>query len=209
MASVPQAVPQSAIRRYSNTAVLLHWTTVLLVVAQALLGFAFADLAQGAERAELFTWHKTVGPLILVITLVRLSYRIANPPPPYSADLPKWERIAGTWNHRLFYLLLIVMPLTGLAAVSSRTSGAFTKLAFGIPFPVIPGISRSLGDSFRELHAVLALTLIGLIVLHAAAALKHQFIDRLPAAGRMPPFQPDDGSPVVVGQGGRSGESHK
>ena len=67
---------------------------------------------------------------------------------------------------------------------------------------VIPGVSEDLGDTFGDIHALLALVLIALIVLHAAAGLKHQFFDRLPAAGRMPPFQPADGRPVVVGQGG-------
>ena len=119
----------------------------------------------------------------------------------YSPDLPRWERLLGTWNHWAFYALLIAMPLTGLTAVSAHTQGAFTKLAFGIPLPVIPGVSESAGDTFGEIHAVLALILIALIVFHAAAGLKHQFIDRLPAAGRMPPFRPADGRPTVVGQG--------
>jgi cytochrome b561 len=202
MATVPQAEPQAAIRRYSNTAVTLHWLTVLFVVGQAILGFAFADMADGPQKMDLFTWHKTLGALILVTTLVRLGYRLTNPPPPYSTDLPRWERLAGTWNHWAFYFLLIAMPLTGLTAVSAHTKGAFTKLAFGIPLPVIPGVSEDLGDTFGDIHALLALVLIALIVLHAAAGLKHQFFDRLPAAGRMPPFQPADGRPVVVGQGG-------
>ncbi|MBO0749459.1 MAG: cytochrome b, partial [Porphyrobacter sp.] len=192
MVSVPQAEPQAAIRRYSNTAVTLHWLTVLFVVCQAVLGFAFADMADGPQKMNLFTWHKTLGALILLTTLVRLGYRLTNPPPPYSPDLPRWERLAGTWNHWAFYVLLIVMPLTGLTAVSARTPGAFTKLAFGIPLPVIPGVGKDMGETFGDIHAALALVLIALIVLHIAAALKHQFFDRLPAAGRMPPFRPGD-----------------
>jgi cytochrome b561 len=202
MTSVPHAEPQAAIRRYSNTAVTLHWLTVAFVLGQAALGFAFADMADGPQKMSLFTWHKTLGALILVTTLIRLAYRLANPPPAFSPDLPRWERLAATWNHWAFYVLLIVMPLTGLTAVSAHTEGSFTGLAFGIPLPVIPGVSKATGDTFGEIHAALALVLIALIVLHAAAALKHQFFDRLPAAGRMPPFLPGDDRPVVVGQGG-------
>ena len=61
----------------------------------------------------MFAWHKTIGALILVLALVRLAYRLKNPPPPFPPELPRWERIAAVWNHRAFYFLLIVLPLTG------------------------------------------------------------------------------------------------
>ena len=201
MPSVPDALPQPAIRRYSNLAVTFHWLTVVLVLTQAWLGFTFHGLEPGPQRLEFFTWHKTVGATILLITLARLAYRVTNPPPPFSPELPKWERIAATWNHRLFYFLLIAMPLSGLTAVSANEEGATTELAFGIPLPVIPGVSESLGEVAGGLHEAMVFILIGLIVIHAAAALKHQFFDRYPASGRMPPFVPPDGRPVVIGQG--------
>ena len=79
-ASVPDAVPQERILRYSNTAVAIHWVTVVLVLFQIWLGFSFADLAPGPERGQLFTWHKTIGALILLATIARLTYRMINPP---------------------------------------------------------------------------------------------------------------------------------
>ncbi len=201
MTSVPDAVPQQRIRRYSNTAVTIHWVTVLLVLFQVWLGLSFVDLAQGPERGQLFTWHKTVGALILLATIGRLTYRLMNPPPPYPTDLPKWERFAGVWNHRLFYLLLIGLPIGGLIAVSGKAQGPTTELLGGIPLPLVPGISEQLGEAVGGIHAALAFVLIGLIALHAAAALKHQFFDHAPAAGRMPPFRPPHGERVVIGQG--------
>ena len=201
MVSVPEAVPQDPIRRYSNVTVAIHWTTVALGVTQIILGFAFHRFAEGAARGELFTWHKTVGALILLLTLVRLTYRLTNPPPPYSPDLPQWERVAGTWNHRIFYFLLVGLPLTGLTAVSARAEDWYTPLVGGIPLPVIPGVSEQMGELAGSLHVAFVFAIIGFILLHAAAALKHQFVDRIPAAGRMPPFQPPEGIPVVIGQG--------
>jgi cytochrome b561 len=204
MHSVPEAIPQVPERRYSNIAVAFHWTTVALVLAQASLGFAFDNMDPSPARVELFTWHKTIGPIILLLTLARLAYRVANPPPPYSPDLPKWERIVGTWNHRIFYLLLILLPLAGLTAVSGQTTGATTPLVGGIPFPVIPGISKEVGEKAGDVHVALVFIFVALILVHAAAALKHQFVDRLPVAGRMPPFQVPRGEPAVIGQGSRA-----
>jgi cytochrome b561 len=196
-----EARPQEQLLRYSNVNVAFHWVTAAFVFFQLWLGFSFADLEQGTRRASLFTWHRTIGALIFLIVLARLTYRLTNPPPPYPPQLPKWERVAGTWNHRLFYLLLIGLPIGGLIAVSGHTQGPTITLLGGIAIPKIPGISRELGEIAGEAHSAGAWLLCALIALHAAAGLKHQFIDKNRAAGRMPPFRDPCDEPVVVGQG--------
>jgi cytochrome b561 len=196
-----EAHEQEPIRRYSNIAVAFHWLTALLVLFQIWLGLSFADMAQGPERGQLFTWHKTIGSLIFLIVLARLTYRLNNPPPPYPPQLPQWERVAGTWSHRLFYLLLIAMPIGGYLAVSGHSKGPTTTLLGGVQIPVIPGVSEQLGEVAGIIHSAAAWVLIALIVLHAAAALKHQFVDHNRAAGRMPPFHAPSGEKAVTGQG--------
>lgn len=202
MASVPEAVPQDPIRRYSNTAVALHWTTVVLVLIQVTLGFAFTEfMAKGPAKAEVFAWHKTLGALILVLALIRLGYRLSNPPPPFPPELPRWRRIAAVWNHRAFYFLLILLPLTGLVAVSGLSPDGRTTLIGGISIPIIPGIARDTGATSRDLHIVLVFTTIALLLLHVAAAIQQQFFEQDRAAGRMPPFKAPGGERAVVGQG--------
>lgn len=196
-----EARPQDELLRYSNVNVAFHWATAALVLFQIWLGLSFAEMAQGPDRTNLFTWHKTIGALILLLVLARLTYRLANRPPPYPPELPRWERVAGTWNHRLFYLLLIVMPIGGLVAVSGLSRGPTIELLGGVTIPKIPGISKELGELAGEVHAAAAWLLIALIALHVAAGLKHQFYDRNRAAGRMPPFRDPIDEPVVVGQG--------
>ena len=196
-----EARPQDPLLRYSNVNVAFHWITAALVIFQIWLGLSFADMAQGPERASLFTWHRTIGAIILLVVLARLTYRLANPPPPYPPELPKWERVAGTWNHRLFYLLLIALPIGGVLAVSGLTPGPTITLLGGVAIPKIPGISKDIGELAGNVHSAAAWLLMALIVLHILAALKHQFLDRNRAAGRMPPFKDPVDEPVVIGQG--------
>ena len=196
-----EAEPQRALRRYSNVAVAFHWLTAALVLFQLWLGFSFADMEKGPERANLFTWHRTIGATILLVVLARLTYRLTNPPPPYPPELPRWERIAGTWNHRLFYVLLIVMPIGGVIAVSGLSPEPTISLLGGITIPKIPGISKELGGLAGDVHSAAAWALVALILLHVAAALKHQFVDRNRVSGRMPPFKDPVDEPVVIGQG--------
>lgn len=191
VASIPEAAPQRPLLRYNNVAVALHWVTALLVVTQVVVGFTFMSMAQGPQRGDWFTVHKTLGATILILSLARLAWRIANPPPPYPPDRPRWERIAGVWNHRIFYFLLIVLPLTGLLAVSAGASQAgkhTTALLGGIPLPLVPGVPKSAQETFGDTHVVLVFVTLALVVLHVAAALKHQ-IEANRAAGRMPPFR--------------------
>jgi cytochrome b561 len=202
MPSVPETAPQSAVLRYSNATVTFHWVTVALVLTQAYLGFTFALSDEGPARDEVFVWHKTVGMIILLLTLARLAYRLKNPPPPFPPELPAWERFAAVWNHRLFYTLLIAMPIVGFIAVSGFASAPTTPIAGGIQVPVIPGVSRDTGELAGEVHEIAAFLLVALILVHIAAALKHQFVDRWRGSARMPPFS-SMGQPVAIGQGGQ------
>ncbi len=203
MATVPEAVPQDPIRRYSNAAVTFHWVTVALVLTQVVLGFAFAEfMAKGPARSEVFAWHKTIGALILILAIVRLAYRLKNPPPPFPVELPRWKRIAAVWNHRAFYFLLIVLPLTGLIAVSGMSPTGTTQSGRrDHRSRSFPGIGHDTGETSGDLHVILVFTTIALLLLHVAAALQQQFFEHDRAAGRMPPFHAPDGEQAVVGQG--------
>ena len=114
-----------------------------------------------------------------------------NPPPPYPPELPRWERVAAVWNHRIFYVLLIALPLTGLATISAGAGAegeSVTRLLGGLPLPLIPGIARESGEPLGDLHVLLVFITLALLVLHIGAALKHQIAGNR-AAGRMPPFR--------------------
>jgi len=142
MASVPEATPKQRLLRYNNGAVMLHWLTTLIVITQVIVGFTFADMEEGSARGDLFTVHKTLGAAIVILALIRLGWRLAHPPPPFPVELAKWERIASVWTHLAFYALLILLPLTGIMAVSGGTSAegkATTPLLVGIPLPAYGG----------------------------------------------------------------------
>ena len=197
MATVPEATPQrDVLLRYSNGAAALHWIMAALVLTQVYVGWTFHEMERGPARSEWFTWHKTLGALILLFALARLAWRLMHKPPPFPEELPHWERVAAVWSHRAFYGLLILLPLTGLSAISGGADSATTALVGGIPLPLIPGLPEAFGDAMGETHELLVKLTIALLVLHVAAALKHQFFDHSRAAGRMPPFRARDNEPT-------------
>lgn len=168
---------------YRPVVVAIHWLSAALIVAQIVIGLKFADMPKGPERMDVFSWHKTIGVIILLLALARLGVRLVNPPPPYPQDFPRWERAVAVWSHRLLYFLMLALPLTGLAAVSKRAVDGMTELRWGLEFPVVP--LPALGGT----HEALAWSLVVLLVIHVGAALKNQFMTGGPVAGRMPPFR--------------------
>ena len=194
---VEQSTGPAAVR-YRKIVMWIHWITALLVIMQVYIGFTFHDMPRGTpERDFVFGWHKTWGALILLLALARLGVRLMNPPPPFPAGYPQWKRFFAVWNHRLFYILLIALPLTGLAAVSGRAEDGWVPLQLGLKLPAIPGIAKE--NDFGDVHEVLVWTTITLLVLHVAAALYNQFFDRSGVSGRMWPFQDNRDGEVADG----------
>ncbi|WP_304179812.1 YceI family protein [Phenylobacterium aquaticum] len=183
----------SRLDRYSTVAIVLHWLIAAAIVVQILLAWRMNDLHTPLGFA-LTQLHKSVGITILFLSLVRLGWRLANPPPPMMG-LTGWERALAHITHWGFYVIMIGMPLTGWIMVSASRIAIPTLLYGVIPWPHVPGIAelapaakgawRGFGHESHEWLAYGAYLLIGL---HVAGALKHQLFDHdQPVLARMAP----------------------
>jgi cytochrome b561 len=178
--------------RYGAVAALLHWALAALLVFQITLGAWMTALPLGLQKYQLFQLHKSLGISILLLSLIRLGWRLANRPPPFDRSLRPWERALAHGVHWALYVFMIGAPLLGWATVSAAPGPAPTRF-FGLfslpPLPVVAGAGKAWQDTLGDAHGVLAWTGAALIVLHVAGALKHQFIDRAPELQRMLPFR--------------------
>ena len=174
--------------RYSQISLILHWLIAVLVIGQIVLIMAH-DATEGELSRSFVLLHKSVGLSILVLTLVRLGWRIANPAIPLPADTPAWQRIVARGTHVLFYVVLIGMPLGGWAASSAAGRPIEWFGLFNWPLLPIPG-GREVAKQFMTAHELGAKLLYVLLALHILGALKHHFIDRDNVLHRMLPFIP-------------------
>ena len=68
------------------------------------------------------------------------------------------------------------------------SAAGFPVVFLGLfPLPDFVQVSESLSDALKLVHATLAFTLAGLVLVHIAAALKHQWIDNDGLLRRMLP----------------------
>lgn len=185
--------PEAAARRYSAVAILLHWASALGVLALIGMGLTMTHAGLAPMRLfPLYQWHKSVGITVLVLTGLRLAWRLTHRPPPHPAGMPARERRAAGAAHAILYGLLVGLPLTGWAVVSLSPFNIPTVLYGLVPWPHLP-LARLLTDpagvegAFKLLHAYGAWFLMALLVLHVAAALRHHLILRDGVLWRMLP----------------------
>ena len=182
--------------RYGNVAMTFHWAIALLIAANLGLGFYFANVMNSHDPGffAVIQIHKSIGLTILVLSLLRLGWRLVNPIPPLPKNFGWGMKILARGTHYLFYLLIIAVPLVGWSMVSASPRGTPT-LYFGLfQWPAIPFLAelpraakRSYTDVLMETHAVLAYSAAALLVLHVSAALWHHFSRRDDVLKRMIP----------------------
>ena len=172
-----------AVMRYSTPAIVLHWLMALLIFVAFPLGVYMHELPLSPDKLKLYSYHKWIGITLLMLLAIRLSWRLTHVPPPLPASVAAWQRRASVFVHGMLYLLLIAIPLSGWLMSSAK---GFQTVWFGVlPLPDLVGKSRELGELLEEVHEWLNYTLLALVILHVAAALKHHFIERQPFLQRM------------------------
>lgn len=186
-------------------AVGLHWVLAGLLIFMLWLGLTMGDVPRGGallvfgvpmEKIELYQLHKSLGITILLLSVVRLLVRIANPPPALPKTMQRWEVSVSKLTHWAFYVLMLGIPLLGWVLVSTSKFNSVSTILFGaIPWPHIPGLvdltgaaKTTVNDVAGLLHHRLSWLLIVLIALHVGAALKHHFVDKDGVMARMMPW---------------------
>jgi len=181
--------------RYGNVAMTLHWIIAALLIINLGLGLSMASLPRTAPNLGLIVMlHKSTGLTILVLSVLRLVWRLMNPWPPLPQNLSPALRALARTTHVLFYVMIIGIPLTGWAMVSASPRQSPIMWYGLFEWPKIAFLTNLAADQKRpvtgmlaETHELLAFLTIALIVLHVAGALYHHFIHRDQVLKRMVP----------------------
>ena len=174
---------------YSATARFLHWLTVAVVMIMIVSGLVMVyrgkDLNIWDQLTNtLYTTHKTLGLLLLVLIVVRLGYRLTRGAPLDEPSLNGLQRLVAHLTHSVLYALLVVLPVLGWTGISMFPAlGTFG----GFKIPALTAPDPATSKQVLWLHGLLAYLLIALIVMHVAAALYHHTIRRDNVLRRMWP----------------------
>lgn len=156
--------------RYDAISILLHWITVILIFAQFTVIWPLLTTPPDTSQSNLrFILHLLIGTISFLVVVFWIVWRLTHKPPDYPVSLSKWERYLARFTYFVFYVCLLLLPLSG-----------YLKLEFGPPITFMGVRLQIWGNQdhllyaqFSSLHTGLTFLLIGLILLHFAAVLFH------------------------------------
>jgi cytochrome b561 len=171
--------------RYSAPAIALHWLVAALILANLSLGLYTVDMPLSPTKLRNFSYHKWIGVTVFLLAAARLLWRLGHTPPQLPAAMAPWERRTAQLTHALLYFLFFAAPLTGW--LFSSAAGFQTVYLGMLPIPDLLSKDKALADALKLAHKSINYTMAAVIVLHAAAALKHHFVDKDDVLRRMLP----------------------
>ena len=161
---------------FGTASVLLHWSIALLCFVLLAMGFWMVDLDESHKWVFIAPFfHKLLGTLLLFLLIIRILWTKLTPPPAPLPHHKTWERKTAHLVHILLNLLLLVACVSGnvmLLATADRFSvhGAINLSdALGV---------QNLKDLAHQTHSYIAYVLMGIILFHLFAVLKHTVIDK-------------------------------
>ena len=171
---------------WSPVVIVLHWSSAVAIVSMLALGLYMtkADF-DAARKFDLYQLHKALGWLTLVLTVARLVVRaFTRAPEPLATISPMTNGLARA-AHFVLYGLALIVGLSGWVRISSAIIPIPIDLFGFANVPDIAPMNLELSDAMATTHRLAAYALAALVALHAAAALKHHFIDRDATLKRM------------------------
>jgi cytochrome b561 len=170
---------------YTRTAKALHWTIVVLLIAQFIFAWTMPHIGGNTPVSTLISLHFTFGIMILAVAIVRLGWRLTHPEPAPEDGMPPWQVLSARIMHWALYLLLFVIPILGWIDAAWRD---MPIVMFGLE---LPRLVAARAPGFRwtgDVHGLLATyVMLALVGLHVAAALYHYFFRRDGVLQRMLP----------------------
>lgn len=168
-----RSVPAEAPPGWTRAQRRLHWWTACLVVIAFPLGWIMVgvSLDQLFLKFALYQLHKTIGILVFVLVLARLTVRSRRGRPAWDDALFPWQRRAAETMHALLYVLLVAIPVLGYLTAATAPARIPTLFLGVLPIPHIVGANAFWFDILRQTHRALAVLLVSLAFGHAVAAL--------------------------------------
>jgi len=172
--------------RYTRTAIALHWLIFVLIACGFALAVYMVDLPLSPQKLKFFSWHKWIGVTVFMLALARVAWRIAHPAPALPATVPAWQRHVAAVNLVALYVLILAIPPTGW--LYSSATGVPTVYLGLVQLPDLLPKDKALAEQLKLVHVTLNFIMLTLVIIHAAAALKHHYVDRDDVLERMLPF---------------------
>ncbi|MBV2143513.1 cytochrome b [Falsochrobactrum sp. TDYN1] len=160
--------------KYGAIAIAFHWTSALIAIGLFASGLWMTSLSYYSPwyhtAPEL---HKGFGMILVGLSLARFTWKSIAGSPEGIGNA--FEKKAASIMHILLYVLLISLFMSGY--VIATADGRPVNVLGLFEFPALFAAKGSEAIA-GKVHLFSAWSLAVMVCLHAAAALKHHFVDR-------------------------------
>lgn len=167
---------------HSKPTLFFHWLTGLGFIGVLGLGLYLEQMERSPAKGELMGIHKSLGVIILLIAVLRVAWRLKEGPIESSAVLTRVQEILAKSIHGILMLATLLMPISGIAM---SVGGGRALEVFGVEILAAGEKIEWLQSLGGGVHGFAPKIIIAALVLHIAAALKHQWVDKDGTLSRM------------------------
>lgn len=170
--------------RYGLVTKSLHWSIALGIIGLIGLGWYMVDLTYyDPWYHRSLSLHRSIGLTVLGLAVCYLVWKRVSRSPALPVTIPRGQLLAAAVVHHVLVVMMFLLPITGYLV--STSAGQAVPVYDWFEVPVLVRVDESLRDAVIAVHYYCAYGTAILAALHAAAALKHQFIDRDGVLARM------------------------
>lgn len=178
----------SSVNRYDKVSIWLHWSIGIAIIMIAAIEILRGELFPKGSfmRESLKALHDPAGTVVFALIIIRLAWRSTHAAPGIPGSTPLWEKLAAKLSHYTLYVLMILIPVGGIAYTFARGRPIDFGL-FQIVYPLDQPISRNTVRSLKGVHEFLGQAVLVVAFVHAAAALWHHYVRKDDILVRMLP----------------------
>ena len=164
----------------------LHWWMVVNILGTLIGAYGLSSLPEEMKVAE-YGNHGLSVTTILLVLVIRVAWRFREGFPTLPHSMGKAQALLAKAVHYGLYIVLCAQVSVGVM-LASTTRTEFIALGYGINYSAFDLVADHWHDTLLSFHISLYWTIVALVTLHTAAALKHHFIDKDDILRRMLPF---------------------
>ena len=171
--------------KYGAAAKWFHWLVGVIVIIMLIFGQGLEALPLD-ERQQIIMGHSGLGTLVLLLMIVRLSWRLSHEPPGPTANMGTMQIRLSKVVHWALYVLLLLQPVFGI--LQAMYIADYDIVAFGlIDYSSMAEDNAERARLFHILHGLNATVITALVVGHILAGFYHHFVQKDDVLRRMWP----------------------
>lgn len=170
-------------QKYHISLRILHWFMAFVVIGLIASGWFMVGLSNDTPyKWDVYGLHKSFGVSVLLLVIIRIVMRIQKGAPVLPDSFSSLIKKLSNITHKSLYAFMLIIPITGY--MMSVLAG-YDVVFFGIKLPKLFAENKDVAKLFKQAHEILPYIALGVIVMHIAATLKHQIVDRYNILQRM------------------------